>query len=589
MKKNIIFLIKDNFYYFTRYRKLQLLILFVLVTFVSLLELAGIGSVLPFVSVFIDKEILINSSFYKYIYSVGLVEDDSNIILTITIAFIFLNALTTFLKILQLWFLNKISFSIGTEVGAEVLCNILNQRYEFHQQTNSSELIDLITNRINGYINTIILTLTLLNSLVLFLAITAAIMYINYKIASILIFGLCFVYLIILFVSKEVVKSNGVLITQTSTLIIQIIQESLQGIKNIIIDNTHQSIILKFKNADNSLRRAQLVNNFISQSPRNLIEFIAITLICYSLYVLSQSASTTEITIPTIAAIAYGLQKLLPIIQNIYSSWTSIKGNQKLVEDVLAGLRLTKINSNQKENDEILSNIPIKFDKICFKYSDVEKNTLENITFQINPGESIGIIGKTGSGKSTLLNIILGLLSPSSGTALQNGKRLLLCDNKNWYKRISHVPQSIFLNDSTILENIAHGQDINDIDTERVSMSIRFSCLEEYIAGLPEKLNNIVGENGIQISGGQKQRLGIARALYKEFEILVMDEATSALDNETELKIMSAIIKEFPFVAKVIVAHRLSTLSSCDKILELDNGKLVKIWSNKEFKTHFQV
>lgn len=221
----------------------------------------------------------------------------------------------------------------------------------------------------------------------------------------------------------------------------------------------------------------------------------------------------------------------------------------------------------------------IRLQNVRFKYNLSQSNVVNNVSLKIKKGECVGFYGQTGSGKSTLLDIIMGLLSPTEGTLDVDGKLLDTKNCSDWQLKISHVPQFIYLTDASIAENIAFGIPKNDIDFDRVKLSAKQAQLDELIESWPMKYDSKVGENGVRLSGGQRQRIGIARALYNRGELLVLDEATSALDIQTEHGVIDSIQNLDENLTIIIIAHRLSTLSICDKVFEFENGGIKKAGS----------
>ena len=281
-----------------------------------------------------------------------------------------------------------------------------------------------------------------------------------------------------------------------------------------------------------------------------------------------------DIIIPTIGSIALGGQKLLPILQSIYSSWALVKGNLGPVNEVLKIINKPIIRYHPKEKVNYLKfNDKIVFNNISFSYNARDKEILNSVNFIINKGDKVGLIGKTGSGKTTLIDILIGLLIPTSGEIFIDGINL----KKNitsWRSSVAYVPQNIFLTDSSIAENIAFGIDPNSIDLERLKESAKKAQIKDFIESLPRGYETYVGERGAKLSGGQLQRIGIARALYKQKSIIIFDEATSALDENTEKELIQTINSLGKGTTLIMITHRLSTIKNCNKVLKLEDGRI---------------
>lgn len=293
-------------------------------------------------------------------------------------------------------------------------------------------------------------------------------------------------------------------------------------------------------------------------------------LIALLAYVLFQQSDGASKAIPVLGALALGAQRLLPVLQQAYGAWTSILGGQASLQDVLELLDQPLPDyANQPPVEPQSFQQQIRLNNISFRYSPHSPWVLENINLTIFKGGRVGIIGATGSGKSTLLDIVMGLLQPTNGELKIDDQVITTGNHRAWQAHIAHVPQAIFLADSSIEENIAFGVPKDQIDHERVKLAARQARIADIIETWPQQYKTFVGERGIRLSGGQRQRIGIARALYKRADVIIFDEATSALDNETEQAVMQAIEGLSENLTILIIAHRLTTLKNCTQIVEL--------------------
>jgi len=313
------------------------------------------------------------------------------------------------------------------------------------------------------------------------------------------------------------------------------------------------------------------------------MEAIGMTLIAGLAYVMTQQEGGMVTAIPVLGALALGAQRLLPALQQSYNAYSTIKGASASFADVL-----NLLDQPLSEYADQLPAKPIPFEKeikltnLNFRYKEDSPWVLKNINFSLEKGARIGFIGVTGSGKSTLLDIIMGLLPPTNGELIIDQQPINSQNRRAWQAHIAHVPQNIFLSDSSIEENIAFGIAKEQIDHQRVKKAAQQAQISELIEQWKEGYQTFVGERGIRLSGGQRQRIGIARALYKKANVLIFDEATSALDNETEREVMEAIEALGKEVTVLIIAHRLTTLKECDKIVKLDKNHAVHIGSYQE-------
>jgi len=309
---------------------------------------------------------------------------------------------------------------------------------------------------------------------------------------------------------------------------------------------------------------------------------ILIAIFAFSLLDESDSLSSS---IPVLGAMAFGAQRLLPALQQLYASLTLVNGGHAQLHDVLTALNQSMpdaIRQIDNEKKQMEFNNDIVLDGVSFNYIDEGHKILRKIELKIKKGSCIGLIGTTGSGKSTLIDIIMGLLEPTSGSIRIDGYEVNRDNKKMWQRHVSHVPQSIFLMDSTIKENIAVGVEIENIDMNRVYYAAKKAQIHETVESLDLKYDTVVGENGVTLSGGQRQRIGIARALYREADVIIFDEATSALDTETENNVMESIGSIQNDITIIIIAHRLTTLSKCSQVIRLEGGKVAQIGTYNE-------
>jgi ATP-binding cassette subfamily B protein len=313
------------------------------------------------------------------------------------------------------------------------------------------------------------------------------------------------------------------------------------------------------------------------------MEALGMLLIAILAYTLAKQPDGVAKVIPVLGALAFGAQRLLPVLQQGYSAWINIQGGQASLHDVLELLdQPLPVYANQSIYEQLSFQQCISLNNLSFRYSAQTPWVLKDLNLSITKGSRVGFIGKTGSGKSTLIDIVMGLLQPNEGGLEIDGHQITASNCRSWQAHIAHVPQVIFLSDSTIEENIAFGIPKEKIDHERVMQAAAQAQIAEIIESWPKQYQTFVGERGIRLSGGQRQRIGIARALYKQADVMIFDEATSALDNETEQAVMQAIESLSKNLTILIIAHRLTTLKSCTQIVELDEGRIKRVGSYQD-------
>ena len=538
----------------------------------SLAEVISISSIIPFLAVLTSPEQLFKHDLMQPVVSLLGAELPEHLLLPLTLAFVLAAICSGIIRLLLLYATTRLSYAIGADLSIDIYRRTLYQEYSVHVSRNSSEVINSIIVKTNTVIGSILNPiLVLVSSIILLLGILTILFKINAAVAFLASAGFGIAYWIVIAYTAKRLKVNSQCIANESTQMIKSLQEGLGGIRDILIDGSQKFYCKLYRNADLSFRRASGDNQFINGSPRYIMEAIGIVLIATLAYFLSVHEEGIITAIPTLGALALGAQRLLPVLQQSYSSYTNINGGSASLSDVVELLDQSVL---MKLEDKF-SYAPVEFKKeiefknLGFRYSENLPYVVKGINLKIKKGSKVGFVGATGSGKSTLLDIFMGLLPITEGEVLVDQSSITFLNNRSWQLHISHVPQHIFLADSSIEKNIAFGIPQSDIDRDRVRIAAEKAQMSQLIEQWPDGYQTIVGEQGIRLSGGQRQRIGIARALYKQADILILDEATSALDNETESKVMEAINKLDNDLTVLIIAHRLTTLKECDQIVSL--------------------
>ena len=575
--QSTIYLTKKLFLLMERRRRYQFLILLTLMILTSMFEVISIGAVIPFLGVLIEPSNIFElPAAQSFIQFLG-VDQPTQIILPISALFAIAVLMSGAMRVLLLWASVKFSFILGVDLSVGIFTQVINQPYIAHTKQNSSDIISAISIKIAQVINGVVLSvLNMISSFIIVTAIITILIIINPGASLIAILFFTALYLFFYLYVKQKLKVNSSNITLKSNSLIKILQEALGGIRDIIIDGNQQFYRSIFWRADLVFRKSLGNTLFITNSPRYFMETFGVLLIVLLAYMLStQGEKSFADGIPVLGALALGAQRLLPVMQVLYNSWGNIKGTHFVLKEVLVFLNLNDSKTMNVINDDCTFEKNIRLKDVSFGYDENSLPAINKINIDIKKGDCIGIIGKTGSGKSTLIDIMMGLLDPTHGTLEVDENVITSSNRRAWQSRISHVPQNIYLSDSTIEENIAFGIPVEEIDSSLVRRAAISANIDSVVNEWPLKYKTILGERGIRLSGGQRQRIGIARALYKQADVLFLDEATSSVDSKTESSIMEAIEELGSDVTLIIIAHRITTLKNCSRILELTNeGKI---------------
>jgi ATP-binding cassette, subfamily B, bacterial PglK len=554
----------------------------------SITEIISVGAVLPFLGVLTAPDQIYQHELMRPLNEILNITSSDQLLLPLTIVFILAALLAGTLRLLLLYVMTRLSYATGADLSINIYRRTLYQEYAVHVSRNSSEVINGIISKTGVVIGGVITpVLTLVSAIITMIAILGTIFVIDTAVALTASLGFGTLYFIVIRYTKKQLRENSQIIADQSTQMIKSLQEGLGGIRDVLIDASQPFYCNLYRNADLPLRRASGNNAFIKQSPRYAMEAVGITLIATIAYTMTLQDGGLTTAIPVLGALALGAQRLLPVLQKAYAAYSGLKGSHASLKDVLDLLEQPLPHyANQTAVTPLPFSQEIQLKNLSFHYAvkDTEEISwvLKNINLKLTKGTRIGFIGITGSGKSTLLDIIMGLLPVTGGEFTVDNQPITAENKRAWQAHIAHVPQNIYLSDSTIEENIAFGIPQAKIDHQRVEEVVKQAQIAELIEGWGDGYQTFVGERGIRLSGGQRQRIGIARALYKQADVLIFDEATSALDHETEQSVMQAIESLNKDLTILIIAHRLTTLKGCDTIVKLDSNHTIHTGTYQE-------
>ena len=584
--KNIITLVLKTFKYFEKRRKFQLIFNLILLIINAILELITISMTLSLFSVMTKPDNLISNNFLEFLFGSNFYQDINNQIYYVTFSFIFLVLISTSLRLFNLRYSTYLAQNIGTDFCTLAYKSFLEQDYNYHLRKNSSDIISTININIDGSITAIDSFFQLISSLLISLSILFGLFKIDGRITIISVLIISLIYFSINLYSRQVFLFNSKKLVKVQPFRLRFLQEGLGAIREVILYNLQNYYIRNFDYFDRDIRKRMAKNSFVIGSIRFILEGIILLILSFLvLFIFKNNNGYDDFAV--LATFAVAAQKLLPSMQTIYRMWSNLLQKKYQLIDTLDIFRLSK-NKTYEIVEKDFFNRSISFQNLKFRYSDSNNFILNSLNLKILKGECIGIIGKSGSGKTTFIEILMTLLFPSCGKMFVDDIDIFNSPNRKflntWRQILSHVPQDIFISDSSVAENIAFGIPFNDIDLDKIKRVAKQAQLDSFIEGLPKKYLTFLGEGGSKLSGGQRQRIAIARALYRDAKVIILDEATSSLDLGTESNIL-ALIKELKGkITFIIVAHRINTLSICDRIFKIKAGNINDILSPDELK-----
>jgi ABC-type bacteriocin/lantibiotic exporter with double-glycine peptidase domain len=559
----------------SRRRRLQLGVLLLVMLASGLAELVSLGAVLPFLAVLSDPERLWQQPLIQALAARVGFTAASDLLLPATLAFAAAVVLAALIRLANLWLNGRLAAAVGSDLSCEAYRRTLYQPYGVHVQRNSAAVITGTTTQIARTVLALTSLLQLITAEVVALGLLTGLLLIDWAVAlgAAALFGS--VYGLLAITARKELRRNSQRIAAAAKQQIKALQEGLGAIRDVLLDGNQRTYVEIYRQADRPQRQLQAKNQFLGAFPRYAVEALGLVAIALlgGLLVLQQGAGAA--VIPLLGALALGAQRLLPALQQVYGSWSSLKGFNADLAGVLAML-----NQPLPPQVTVAEPLPlrqaIRLESVHFRYGPDQPEVLRGLDLEIRRGERIGLIGSTGSGKSTTVDLLMGLLEPSQGRILVDGADLHDPAHPErlaaWRATIAHVPQSIFLADSSIAENIAFGIPKEQIDLERVRQAAEQAQIASFIESGTDGYDTFVGERGVRLSGGQRQRIGIARALYKQATVIVLDEATSALDMATEEAVMAELEGLSRELTVVMIAHRLSTVQRCDRVIRLAKG-----------------
>lgn len=558
-------------------------ILLFMMLLMGVLEAAGVASIMPFIAVASNREIIHSNHYLSFFYHyLGFENSNSFLILIGSCVFLVVVGGQLF-KALTNWLMTHFTYMRSYTLSRRLLSGFLNRPYSWFLNQHSADLGKLILSESDHYVSQVLLPgMKLIANLPVVVFLIALIVYVDPVIAllaaGILGGSFAFIYLVL----RRYLNRIGEERLHANRERFRLADEALGGIKALKASGCEQSYIAGFSRSSKTYALRLSMSRIIGQVPRYILEGISIGgMIIIILYQLVMHEEGLADVMPLVALYAFAGYRLMPAMQNIYSSATALRFGKRalsILHKEIAHLQSTTASQTQPKPAQKSMTLAkeLRLQNVDFRYPQAERLTLENLDLTISACTTVALVGSTGAGKTTIVDIILGLLVPQQGELIVDGRSIDQQHLPAWRSTIGYVPQSIFLLEESLAGNIAFGVDKQEIDYQRVVEVAKIANLHDFVINeLPQGYQTSVGERGVRLSGGQSQRVGIARALYHDPDVLILDEATSALDNLTEKSLMDAIHNLAHKKTIILIAHRLSTVRQCDTIFLLDRGRVV--------------
>ena len=552
----------------------------ILVVIMSFAEIASIASIVPFMALVGDLSILEKDNLLAVLYFESNLNNPYEFIFYLGIFVLITLVIAASVSMFVAWRLSMFATQVGVEIADRLYSYYLNQDWLFHTTGSTSNLTKKIAVEAPRVTVQILLPLVQMNARIILIFFVLLIMLLYDPIIVVVGFVVFSVPYVILFkFVRNRLQRNGKNISNMFEKRFKLMNEGFGGIKDVLLFGRSRDFKKRFSKTGDKLAHNQGTNIAISQVPRYFMELLAFgSMISLVLYLVINAQGYASLLLPTLSVYALAGMKLLPALQQTYGSIAQIKANLPAYESIREDLKNInaeiepKVESNQQP---WLKHNEIDLKNITFCYPGKVIPALESVSIKIKPNSTVGFVGTSGSGKSTLADVIIGLIKPQQGEVIIDGIPLIKKNLRTWQDKIGFVPQSIFLTEGTIAENVAFGIQQDLINYNQVQKALKLAHMEEWISELELGIHSKVGERGVQLSGGQRQRIGIARALYYEADILVFDEATSALDGITEKTILDAIQDFKGLKTLIMIAHRLKTIQNCDQIFIMEKGCVI--------------
>jgi len=563
----------------TNYQQKRAFILLLMLTAVALIEMIGIASILPFVTVLTNPSLIETNSILNRMFQISNnfgVESNLEFLFVLgVVVFAFLIISITF-KVLALYFQVKFIQNLQHDIAKRLVVKYLSQSYSWFLSRHSADFAKTILSEVDNVLGSVVAPLIeLIAKSLITIAIFVLLLAIDIKTSLIVSFLLGCSYGIIYKISSGYISKLGKDRLEKNQQLFTSISDAFGALKEIKVGGLEQVYVKRFSDPAQTIAKNNAYSTIVRDLPRYVLEAMAFGgIILLILYLMIQKGSFNN-ALPIISLYAFAGYRLMPALQQIYASFSKFAFIGPSLDKIYDDFKSLKSSETKYPNKTIEFNKIINLKNINFTYPNMSQTALKNLSLSIPANSTVGFVGATGSGKTTTVDIILGLLEAQKGNLIVDDNIITNQNINSWQRYIGYVPQHIFLSDDTVAANIAFGVDLKYINQEDVEKAAKIANLHEFVTDeLPKKYETKIGERGVRLSGGQRQRIGIARALYNKPKLLILDEATSALDNQTEKAVMEAVNNLSKSITIIIIAHRLNTVKNCDKIFLLEKGQL---------------
>lgn len=570
--------IKKLLYLLTPEERKRALLLLVMIVIMAALDVVGVASIMPFMAVVSNPEIIKTNAMLAISYSLLGFQNPADFMLFLGIVVIVTLVLSLTFKAITTYAQLRFSLMREYTIGKRLIESYLNQPYTWFLNKHSANLGNTILTEVNQVMGSAMAPMmNVIAQGLLSLALLALLITMNPMLALIVGAVLGITYAIIYFAMRNPLFRIGLDRVKASEERYKAVNEAFSGIKEIKIGGLESRYVDRFAKPAELFAKSHALIQVIVQIPRFAVEAVAFGgMLMVVLYLMSVNGDFVS-GLPIVALYSLAGYRLMPALQFTYASVVQLRSASKALDLLFNDVKNLPSFSLKNQDDQAL----FIYDKVVLKsidftYPFAEKPSLKNINLEIKKNHIIGLVGASGGGKTTIVDIILGLLEPDSGTISVDDTEINSSNQHRWQKSIGYVPQHIFLTDDTVAGNIAFGIEPDKIDMAAVEVAARIANLHDFVLKeLPLGYNTAVGERGVRLSGGQRQRIGIARALYHNPQLLILDEATSALDSITEQAVMEAVNNLGGNVTIIIIAHRLTTVRACDQIYMMQEGQII--------------